>query len=323
MKEEYIEVFQKLGSELAHIRVSLGLSREEIARRSKIHTNYIQAIEEGHLELLPNGFYRKNFVREYCAQLDANDLSNEYAELFAKAEEEDKAVEFAPMNSASESLLQKKQYRPINGKPLLTTAAMLLILAAVLAVVFQNSIKSETKNANVMQLEGGTSLILKQKKAEEKKKQQEAEEKASKLAEERAKSEETEYSDATGQEENGQPTKEQEQPTAKEAPISENETPQLANNELYICAPKQTIKIKATYKDTIIYEGEIHAGKSMRFKVDDKNSPLRVRYENPNYSDVTFGGAQFKPLHPSPQGRSRYYWSDGTVTFTPRKKQKE
>ncbi len=70
-----------IGKQLKELRISKGLSIEDIQDATKIRTRYIQAIEEGNLEKLPGKFYEKAFIKSYSELVDL-DLAvyNEYLE---------------------------------------------------------------------------------------------------------------------------------------------------------------------------------------------------------------------------------------------------
>lgn len=57
---------EALAHEFKAARLGRGLSREEASRKSRIGIKYLKAIEEGRLEELPTGIYRKNFIKEYA-----------------------------------------------------------------------------------------------------------------------------------------------------------------------------------------------------------------------------------------------------------------
>ena len=308
METDFMAKVQELGAELQKRRQTLGLEITFVAEKTKITASYIQAIEEGKFELLPKGFYLKNFIRQYCNFLGASKQWSSYTELFELQTEAEKLLnENTNDVDFDKNLVQKDKYRPINNKPILVMVVLLFICAIISFFSFKNIIFSENSK-DINQLNGGTAQLIEQQKAEDAAKQKQAEEEARKLAEIRAEAEENDYTDESATKSD---TKQQD---ALQQPVEE--TPiKLAANELYIFAPKEKVKIKVSREQTIIFEGDVMPGKGMRFKVEE-NTPMRVRYENPNKTEVTFGDQEFKPLHPSSEGRSRYYWSDGKVTFT-------
>ena len=55
---------------LAAVRENRGISLEQIARSTKIGTYYLRAIESGNLERLPEGVYRRSYIRQYARAID-------------------------------------------------------------------------------------------------------------------------------------------------------------------------------------------------------------------------------------------------------------
>jgi len=310
--EEHITRNAVLGAELKKIRESKGLSLEDVSAHLRIQPDYLNRIETDRLDLLPSGFYRKTFIKEYCRYFGAEALWKQYEAFFDEIERQ-KALEQAAASAcetASENkLVREREYKLDNNKPLLIGAGIMLLAAIVFIFVFRTSVISGAKGDKVMQLSGGTEVIIEQKKEQERKQEQIAEEKAKKLSEERAKAEEAEVEKEADN---------QQQEAAQQTDVA-NDTP-LAKNELLIFAPTQDITIKASQGQAMIFEGKIEKGKSMRLKVEGE-LPMCVRYENPNKTEVTYAEKEFKPLHPSDKGRSRYYWSDGAITFTRNKQQ--
>ncbi len=57
------------GAVMCALRKHLGISLDDIADRTKISKGYLKAIENEEIALLPQGIYRKSFIRQYAAQL--------------------------------------------------------------------------------------------------------------------------------------------------------------------------------------------------------------------------------------------------------------
>ncbi len=313
--EEKISVVQ-IGAELRELREKREITIEQVSAITKIRCDYLDAIEQGKLEQLPAGFYRRNFVREYCDLLGAAQLWQAYGQIFEEEKDQKRAGTAKAVNEQGEiQLVRHKEVTPDNGKAIIVAAGVILVAA----VVFGFLTRGVNVKGKISQLDGGTATIIEQKKAEEEKAKQIAEEKARKLAEERAKAEESEHEAELAVQAAAETQKAAENNEPQAETVSEDIPQKLAKNELYIHAPEKPVKIIVKQQQNVIYDGEIKQGKSMKFKVEG-NIPLRVRYENPNKTEVTYGGIEFKPLHPSSKVRSRYYWSDGTITFTPQKK---
>ena len=59
------EILQKIGRDLRQTRKQQQLSIEDIATRTRIQPRLIQAIEEGHIEMLPQPIYVKGMIKRY------------------------------------------------------------------------------------------------------------------------------------------------------------------------------------------------------------------------------------------------------------------
>ena len=316
MDREYASP-EQLGEQLKQLRENLNLDLNQLSENTKINTIYLQAVEDGRLDVLPPGFYRKIFVREYCEAIGADSLLKAYEQFFENAENE--VVKKADDNvrqTEEKNFVQDTQYRPENNKPLVVVSCLAIVVAMLLAFSFKNTL-SGAQTSNIAQLNGGTAKVLEQKKLDEAEAQREAEEKMRKQAEKRAEAEEAVYME---EQSSTEPETAETSDPAKADDSTQNPVP--AKNELLVKAAEGKIKIKVSQGEKIIYDGEIAEAQTMRFKIEG-SIPVHVRYENPDRTEVYFGEAAFKPLHPSREGRSRYYWSDGTVTFTKQKTAKQ
>ncbi len=61
-------------------RNKLGITLRDIAARTKINVNYLQAIEDGNFEKLPKGVYTTSYIRQYARAIeyDETDLLEYY-----------------------------------------------------------------------------------------------------------------------------------------------------------------------------------------------------------------------------------------------------
>jgi cytoskeletal protein RodZ len=59
------EILQDIGSNLRQLREQKQMSREDVSARTQIQPRLIQAIEEGHIEMLPESVYVKGMVKRY------------------------------------------------------------------------------------------------------------------------------------------------------------------------------------------------------------------------------------------------------------------
>lgn len=63
---------ETLGEKLRQARRYKNLKIEDIAKKIKIRTKYLVALEEEHFDNLPTGLYGKNFLKEYALFLGLN-----------------------------------------------------------------------------------------------------------------------------------------------------------------------------------------------------------------------------------------------------------
>lgn len=77
---------KNLGDMLRSRRKELNLSLKDVETATSIRTNYLLAIEEGHMEKLISPIYAQGFVKQYASSLglDGERLLAEYIELFRK-----------------------------------------------------------------------------------------------------------------------------------------------------------------------------------------------------------------------------------------------
>ena len=81
MTEETRNAVQ-LGEEAGGRRREKGLDLSEISERTKIRLPFLEAIEEGALQELPQSIYAKGFVKAYLEVIDSLDLWPEYEQVF-------------------------------------------------------------------------------------------------------------------------------------------------------------------------------------------------------------------------------------------------
>lgn len=62
----------QLPSDLTALRQQRGLSLEQIAQVTKIRASWLRAIEEGRWEELPEGIYRRSYIRQYARETGAD-----------------------------------------------------------------------------------------------------------------------------------------------------------------------------------------------------------------------------------------------------------
>ncbi len=72
VQTEKIAKLQEIGFNLRQLRQDNSLSIEEIAERTRIQPRLIRALEEGHLDVLPEPVYIHGIVKKYGESLGAN-----------------------------------------------------------------------------------------------------------------------------------------------------------------------------------------------------------------------------------------------------------
>lgn len=84
----------KSGEKLQQIRVEKGFSLEDVAKATKIKSQFLSYIEEGNYQKLPSASYAYGFVRNYARFLGLPD--EEILALFRREFDEDKAYRVLP-----------------------------------------------------------------------------------------------------------------------------------------------------------------------------------------------------------------------------------
>ncbi len=71
---------ETIAEQLRRTRQSKEIKLEEVSKRLKIKTAYLDALEKGRYDLLPTGVYGRNFLREYAGflGLDSKQLLQQY-----------------------------------------------------------------------------------------------------------------------------------------------------------------------------------------------------------------------------------------------------
>ncbi len=101
-----------LGERLRRERVARGIELPQIVEETKIHTRYLQALEEGDLKTLPGIIFARSFARQYarCIGLDQKEIEADLQRfLFAEATPEEPP--------APKSVLPRIPAMPSEGLP--------------------------------------------------------------------------------------------------------------------------------------------------------------------------------------------------------------
>jgi cytoskeletal protein RodZ len=100
---------QTPGQKLKQIRESLGVSLEEIAQKTRIRLNYLEAIEADNDEALPSRVHKRGFLRLYAAELGINLEELEInADYQGTASDSSKASEDLSAPQDEESILENE-----------------------------------------------------------------------------------------------------------------------------------------------------------------------------------------------------------------------
>ncbi|MGA2911070.1 MAG: helix-turn-helix domain-containing protein [Candidatus Levyibacteriota bacterium] len=84
----------KSGEKLQQARIEKGLNLEDVAKATKIKSQFLSYIEEGNYQKLPSASYAYGFVRNYARYLGLSD--QEILALFRREFDEDKAYRVLP-----------------------------------------------------------------------------------------------------------------------------------------------------------------------------------------------------------------------------------
>jgi cytoskeletal protein RodZ len=108
----------KAGEKLREVRLEKGLTLEDVAKSTKIKTEFLEYIEEGKYEKIPPVSYAYGFVRSYARFLNLPE--EEIMALFRREFDEDKAYRVLPKG------LEGKEEFPISRFRLKQTAILLI-----------------------------------------------------------------------------------------------------------------------------------------------------------------------------------------------------
>lgn len=125
---------QELGAVIREAREARGITLEELNRRTKIRIRYLQAIEEGNLEILPGEVYYKGFVRSIARELglDYEELMDAYYHSPLTKEDDPEDITNSTPAAERESLLARVAW----GRLLLVLLTLVLVTSVVLLLVF-------------------------------------------------------------------------------------------------------------------------------------------------------------------------------------------
>lgn len=117
--QEQIQKLTEIGTHLRNLRAKKGLSLEEIATKTMVQQRFLDAIEKGQIEQLPEPLYVRGFIRRFAEALGIDGIS---------------ISESFPLGNAQASTLNSK-FSGAGGPPLRPWHLYVLYLAAVLGAV--------------------------------------------------------------------------------------------------------------------------------------------------------------------------------------------
>ncbi len=109
----------RAGRKLSEARRQLGLSLEEVAERIRVRREFLEALEEMNVKLLPGKAYALAFLRSYARELGINE--REIVEQFQK--------ESALTREDGQKQIRTPASRPHRERPWMAAAALVLLAA--------------------------------------------------------------------------------------------------------------------------------------------------------------------------------------------------
>jgi transcriptional regulator with XRE-family HTH domain len=122
-----------IGRALRSAREHRGKSLEEVARETRVRTDYLDALEREAFEALGSDVYVRGFLRSYAKYLGLNHekVVSAYERVYGRGKPGPAPVERAPTVAQTEALVLTEKKRP---NWLLAGAAALVVLAAAAAI---------------------------------------------------------------------------------------------------------------------------------------------------------------------------------------------
>jgi cytoskeletal protein RodZ len=119
----------KSGEKLQQARLEKGLSLEDVAKSTKIKTEFLSDIETGQYQKLPSAAYASGFVRNYARFLNLPD--EEILALFRREFDEGKAYKVLPKGFEGEKEFPRARFK-IRQAVLLSVIVLILFLGYLL-----------------------------------------------------------------------------------------------------------------------------------------------------------------------------------------------
>ncbi len=118
-----------IGDTLREARLSRGLTHEYISQIIKIRPEFLEALEEENMAVLPGAFYAKNFLRRY-----ADFLGQDSSALVDQFVAQENAAPSQPAQNLASPATDRPEYARRHWRPNFGLAVMLLLLLAASSV---------------------------------------------------------------------------------------------------------------------------------------------------------------------------------------------
>ncbi len=118
---------ESIGDFFRHVRETKGLTLDDVASKTRIHSEFLMALEEGNYARLPDQVFAKGFVRSYARSmgLDEEDAMRRFAECAGSFYNKQSELELLRVRQVAD-----ERQRQANRKVIFAAAAM-----AVLALI--------------------------------------------------------------------------------------------------------------------------------------------------------------------------------------------
>jgi cytoskeleton protein RodZ len=295
-------LLRELGAKLKALREAQNIDISEIAEDTKIQKKYLLMIEEGNIDRLPSGPYKRSFVRQYCEYLSAEDMWNTFDSLTENLRGQMPEMRIQKMEEENNFIDNKRKvFRTRNYTWVYAIVVIAVVIAAWMTVDYRDKIKATPTNP----IEGGTAQVVSKDKlrSETEAEKKPAPQKPKKAAKKAAVAVPVSADKKTE--------------VSADAKIkSEDKKPLPAvPYRLKLSAPHESVWVRVSRDGKNLFQGSLKRGVVQDFEVSG-DVPLRVRFGTPKSSKVEWAGKTYDPVHSGPEPRTRFYWADGSITLT-------
>jgi cytoskeleton protein RodZ len=306
-QEEKAAQLAALGAKLKSLREAQGLTSADVASDTKIQKHYIEAMEDGRLELLPKGPYARSFLKEYCTRLSALDLWRSYDVLTADKKlvvpgvADYRSVEPEQSYSKTPRIFKNRSYAWIY-------AIVVISICAAVWLTWQN--RGNFAQVSTSPETGGTASVAKPAPPAPAPGSPDLAP-AAPAASGTAPSSSDASVDLAWMDGKPMAPKQPRQTTSADAAAVSQDTAVAGSGQLTI-ASSGVVWLKVTQQGKTLFEGILRNGESKDFQGGAQQ--LRVRYGNPGKTSATWNGQQTSPVADSSSPVTRYYKPDGSVS---------